>query len=135
VQKEAEVSARLPSSRCLAWPEERRDAIGKITHVLRPIAAQALDASVALPLRELPPMGYNGNVLSGAVAQGIEQRFPKPCVAGSIPASPTHFNSPTQTPLQEASPTTPPATSKRVMGDFLRNRVSEKSRSLIGGMM
>jgi hypothetical protein len=30
-----------------------------------------------------------GPALLGAVAQGIERWFPKPCVAGSIPVSPT----------------------------------------------
>ncbi|GEM_PF-2915946 len=70
------------------------------------------------PLRSVPLMAYNCDVSHGAVAQGREQRFPKPRVAGSNPVSPTHFYSPAQTPLQAALPTTPPAASKRIIGDF-----------------
>jgi hypothetical protein len=35
---------------------------------------------------------------SGAVAQWIERRFPKPCVGGSIPLSPIYPTNPLQKP-------------------------------------
>src|SRR5579859_209707 len=46
-------------------------------------------------LRLAGAVGYTGGVRSyGAVAQGIEHRFPKPCVAGSNPVSPTNYMRP-----------------------------------------
>ncbi len=46
-------------------------------------------------------VAYAGPV--GPVAQGIEQEFPKLCVAGSIPAGVAGLNKPTGTPCPHES--------------------------------